>query len=144
MVGLLQIRNSKLTAMQKARQAILLTKRSEVVWPMAKMLYTEAKRLGWDERSKKSRAGLAVGAATLALVGGQGAGIAALGTAIGLPLWIVLGAGAYFATGVVEDIVSRMPQSKRPHLKDGTYEIIDVEATETKEHGSASRKAPPG
>ena len=97
------------------------------------MLYAEVKRLGWDERSKKSRTGIAVGGAALALVGGQGAGIAALGTAIGLPLWIVLGAGAYFAAGIVEDLINHLPTQKRPQMKNGKYEIIDIEAKVKKE-----------
>lgn len=87
MVNLLQIRDSKVLALVKVKDAVLLTARSRVVWPLAKLVAVELKRIGWDDRGTKSRAALATAAATLALVGGQGAGIAALGTAIGLPLW---------------------------------------------------------
>jgi len=39
----------------------------------------------------------------------SGAGLAAFGTAIGLPLWIVLGAGGAFA-GMIVDEVSKIAQ----------------------------------
>lgn len=129
MLQLLQIRDSKLTSMQKARQAVLLTKRSEVTWPIVKMLAAELKRVGWDERTAKGRAGILTAGGALALFGSQGAGIAALGTAIGVPLWIVLGAGAYFATGFIQELVERMPKESRPHFKPGTFEIVEIEPT---------------
>ena len=130
MISLLQIRDSKLSRLQKAKQAILLTKQSEVTWPIVKLLAVELKRVGWDERTTKGRASLLTAGGALALFGGQGAGIAALGTAIGVPLWIVLGAGAYFATGFIQELSNRMPPENRPQLKDGKYDVIDVEAIE--------------
>jgi hypothetical protein len=45
--------------------------------------------------------GAAVG---VALFGGQSAGIAALGTAIGVPLWVVFGAGAAFAKSLHSEL----------------------------------------
>jgi hypothetical protein len=127
MIQLLQIRDSKASSIQKAKQAVLLTKRSEVTWPVVKMLAVELKRVGWDERTTKGRAGLLTASGALAVFGSQGAGIAALGTAIGVPLWIVLGAGAYFATGFIQELIERMPKESRPKFKDGKYEVVDVE-----------------
>ena len=127
MIQLLQIRDSKISSIQKAKHAVLLTKRSEVTWPVVKMLAVELKRVGWDERTKKGRAGLLTAGGALALFGTQGAGIAALGTAIGVPLWIVLGAGAYFATGFIQELIERMPKESRPQFKDGKYEIVEAE-----------------
>ena len=43
----------------------------------------------------------------IALFGSQSAGIAALGTAIGVPLWVVLGAGAAFANSLIEELKRR-------------------------------------
>ena len=127
MVGLLQIRESSLTNVQKAKQALQLTSRSKVVWPAVKILGQEVKRLGWDERGIKSRFGIVGAGIGLALFGGQGAGIAALGTAIGVPLWVVLGAGAYFAPVLIEELTKLVPKSRQPKVIDGKFEIIDLE-----------------
>lgn len=128
MMQLLQVRDSSLSSVQKAKQAVLLTSRSKVVWPMVKMLAHEVKRVGWDERGTKSRFGIAGAGVGLALFGTQGAGIAALGGAIGVPLWIVLGAGAYFAPMLVDELRTLVPKSRQPVFRDGKYEVIDVEA----------------
>jgi hypothetical protein len=74
---LLNIRASNLSTFQKGKRALEVTLKSKVVWPAAKIVARETKRLTWDERDHKSRWGL-VGAVTGMLVfGGQGAGIAA-------------------------------------------------------------------
>lgn len=127
MVNLLQIRDSKALALVKVKNAVLLTARSRVVWPIAKMIAAELKRIGWDDRGTKSRAALATAAATLALVGGQGAGIAALGTAIGLPLWIVLGAGAYFATGMAEELFEKLPPDVQDRMRTQIAKVKHLE-----------------
>lgn len=69
-----------------------------------KMVGSEIKRLGWDERTQTQRLGLAGAGVGLALFGGAQAGIAALGTAIGVPLWVVTGGGAAFASLLIEEI----------------------------------------
>lgn len=127
MTQLVLIRESKLTPVQKTKAAIAVTAKSRLVWPIAKMLAGELKRIGWDERASKSRAALVAAGLGLAVFGGQGAGIAALGTAIGLPLWVVLGAGAYFATGLIQELRSSLPKSKQPKFKEGSWEVVDVE-----------------
>lgn len=95
---------------------------------MVKILAQETKRLGWDERGTKSRFGIAGAGIGLAVFGGQGAGIAALGGAIGVPLWVVLGAGAYFAPVLIDELAKLVPKSRQPILREGKYEVIDVEA----------------
>ncbi len=60
------------------------------------------KELGWDNRGLSGRLGIATAIATAVIFGGQGAGIAALGTAIGVPLWVVFGAGAAFLGDIYE------------------------------------------
>jgi hypothetical protein len=138
MIQLLQIRDSKLSSLQKAKQAVLLTKRSEVTWPVVKILATELKRIGWEERSTKGRAGILTAGGALAIFGSQGAGIAALGTAIGVPLWIVLGAGAYFATGFIQELLTRMPKEVQEKVEAANIEIVDVEPRQIKRKGSGS------
>jgi hypothetical protein len=88
------------------------TKESNVILPIVKMMTTELKRVGWDERNWASRlalSGLAVGAVLFA---GESAGIAAFGTAIGVPFWIVLGSGGALA-GAVLDEIRRAATSKQ-------------------------------
>ena len=118
---LLAVKNSELTGLQKAKQAITVTAESKVVWPTVKMIAREMKRLAWDDRSMKTRFGLS-GAAIAALAfGGQGAGIAALGTGIGVPLWVVFGAGATFLGVLYEEITDKSDEPKT------TYTVIDAE-----------------
>lgn len=101
---LLLIRNSELTPIRKARAAIAATASAKVVWPAVRITATKLREVGWDNRSRSARFGLVGAAVGVALAGGQSAGIAALGTAIGVPLWVVFGAGAAFANGLIEEI----------------------------------------
>ena len=48
--------------------------------------------------------GMALG---IAAFGAQGAGVAALGTAIGVPLWVISGAGASLAGVLLEELKRR-------------------------------------
>lgn len=118
---LLEIKASAIPSTQKAKQALALTARSEVIFPAVKMIARETKRLAWDERGLKGRLGIGGAAVGLTLFGGQGAGIAALGTAIGVPLWVVFGAGAAFAGVLYEEITGNKPNPKT------TYRVIDAE-----------------
>ncbi len=118
---LLALKAANLPATAKARRAISLTAESKVVLPTVKMIARETKRLAWDERGLTARLGLGGAAMGVALFGGQGAGIAALGTAIGVPLWVVFGAGAAFVGVLYEEITGKRPSSKT------TYTVIDGE-----------------
>jgi len=117
---LLEIRNSTMPTTKKASEAVKLTARSEVIWPSAKIIGREIKRHAWDERSLKGRMGLGAAAIGAAVFQGQAAGIAALGTAIGVPLWVVLGAGGAFAGMLIEEISGKGPPKT-------TYTTIDAE-----------------
>ena len=129
---LLAIRNSGLSIPEKSKKAIELTRQSKTILPIIK---TIAKELGlnkykfsdlrnegpkkvassilkfWKSRSLREKFGITASTLTLIVFGAQGAGIAALGGAIGLPLWIVFGSGAYVAGGIFEDITGRKPDS---------------------------------
>jgi hypothetical protein len=118
---LLRIRDEPVGVIEKSRRAMQETMDSKVVWPVAKTIGKEIKRLGWDERGTKSRFALVGSAAGIALFGGQSAGIAALGTAIGVPLWIVLGAGGAFAAVLLEELRGNRNE------KGATYRVIDAE-----------------
>ncbi|MFN0302781.1 MAG: hypothetical protein ACKVQU_20795 [Burkholderiales bacterium] len=122
--GLILIRNGPASRWSKGKDAIQLTLQSEVVWPLVKLLGRELKRVGWDERGVKSRGFILGGGVGLVLFGGQGAGIAALGTAIGVPLWIVLGAGGTFAAALIEEVGRRRTKTQSPET---SYKVIEAE-----------------
>lgn len=113
LMGLLGIRNSNLPTVQKGKAAIRLTAQQRVIWPVIRLLAAEVKRIGWDERSMKARLGLAGATIGAMFFGGQSAGIAALGTAIGVPLWVVLGAGATFAGVLIEELKAHLERRER-------------------------------
>ncbi|MCO5089886.1 hypothetical protein [Bosea sp. (in: a-proteobacteria)] len=119
---LLEIRASSMSKLAKAKAAVSLTAPSKVVWPVAKMVAKEAKRIGWDDRSKTARLGLGGAAVGAAVFGGKSAGIAALGTAVGVPLWVVLGAGASFANVLIEEVTRR-----KTKINGASYTVIDAE-----------------
>lgn len=128
---LLALREKDIPRLQKMREALSLTRDSQVVWPAIKIVAAKAKQIGWDDRSSKARIGLGAAAVGAAVFGSKSAGIAALGTAIGVPLWVVLGAGASFAAGIVEEISRRSKLSK-----DASYTVtIDAVRVEDKPKG---------
>lgn len=123
---LLAIRESQAPALAKGRLALSVTLDSQVIWPTVKLIAREVKRLAWDERSLKGRLGIGGVLVGLTVFSGQGAGIAALGTAIGVPLWVVFGAGAVFAGDLYERITGKKANGKT------TYVVIDAEREERK------------
>lgn len=123
LVSLLELRDRDMPKLLKGKEAIAITAKSKVIWPLVSIMGKEIKRLGWDERTSSQRWGLGGAGAGLALFGGQGAGIAALGTAIGVPLWVVLGASSMFARTVLGELVK-----KREAASGGvTYTVLDAE-----------------
>ena len=118
---LLDIKASDLPALQKAKQAVSLTASSGVVLPTVKVIAREIKRLGWDDRSVSGRLGMGGGAVALAVFGWQGAGIVAFGGGVGVPLWVLFGAGATFLGVLYEEITGKKP------TKNTLYQVIDAE-----------------
>ncbi|MBD8663934.1 hypothetical protein IFT59_11820 [Rhizobium sp. CFBP 8752] len=108
---LLRLHESDLSAFAKLRQSLAVTARARVIMPVILMIASQVKRHGWDKRTKSQRFGLSGAAIGIAAFGGQGAGIAALGTAIGVPLWIVLGAGSMFARSLFEELTRKSDEA---------------------------------
>ena len=125
---LLSIVSTDISSLAKARKAIRVTASNKVLWPMVKLISREMKRYAWDNRSAKVRSAYAGVALALATVGGQSAGIAALGGAIAVPLWVVFGAGAAFLPVLYEALVGKDQQSSLPKT---TYRVIDAEKDES-------------
>lgn len=103
---LTQIRESNLSIVSKTTKAIQLTLRSNVIWPAIRRIAIHLKRFGWDERSWSTRLGGVGILGGLIAFAGQGAGIAALGGAIGVPLWIILGAGGTFLGTLLQELTN--------------------------------------
>lgn len=124
---MLQIRETNKSKVHKGVEAIKITAKSNVIIPVLKVIAKELNldqfdvskvqfasknqifqsvRKLWSRRSLGTRVGVGVATATAIFFGGQGAGIAALGTAIGLPLWVVFGGGAMVLTTLIEEITS--------------------------------------
>ncbi len=119
---LLIIANSPAPRWQKAKKAMRATQVSEVIWPALKTVAKQIKRAGWDTRSGPAKAFVSVAAVSAAVFGGKAAGVAALGTAVGVPLWIVFGAGAWFAKAVADEVTR-----KSAPAKGATYTVIDAD-----------------
>lgn len=111
--ALLEISKRPGSSLLKTKAAVMLTIESRAMYPLLKLLMAELKRVGWDERSWTGRLGLGGVLGTLALAGNAGAGIAALGGAVGIPLWVVLGSGGATLGIVVDKLVAANQRSSK-------------------------------
>jgi hypothetical protein len=104
--GLGAIRRGDLPPREKAAAILTLTREHQAGWPLVKVMARAMKHILWDARSWKLRLGVLAVIATFATVGQASAGIVSLGAGIGLPLWLIIGAGGVLA-GAVADLVTR-------------------------------------
>ena len=116
---LLRLRNAPLSKLEKSKQALITTQKRKIIFPLIKIIFQQTKKHMWDDRSTKGRFGIAGAVAGLTFFGGQSAGIAALGSAFGLPLWIVFGAGSTFAGVIIEEVKNR-------NIKDSGFEYTVI------------------
>ena len=128
---LIAIRDSDLPVSEKVKKAISATLDSKAIMPFIKTIGREIKRLGWDERSLPARIGLGAAALALLIPGKGAAGLAAFGGAIGVPLWIVFGAGGAFAGVLIEEI-NRQTSVFEPSKKNLEPRDIEGEVLERK------------
>lgn len=126
---LLNIQASDRSKLSKARAGISVTLANKVVWPAVKIAARKTKQIGWDNRSRTARLGIGGAAIGMAVFGTQNAGIAALGTAVGVPLWVVSGAGVSFANVLIEEVTRR----RREDDAKVSYSIINAERVDTAE-----------
>ncbi|HEU0277125.1 MAG TPA: hypothetical protein VFQ95_04830 [Rhodanobacteraceae bacterium] len=87
----------------------------------AALLAKSLKALAWDNRGLAAPLTLAGALVGVVFFGGQGAGIAALGSAIGVPLWVVFGAGGAFLGVLYEEVAGREPNAE------ATYRVIEAQ-----------------
>lgn len=126
--SLLVIRNETGSVYKKLHQIRKVTFQKSLLMPVVKSIAEKVKKHAWDRRSRKGRLQIISITAALTIFAGQGAGIAALGGAIGVPLWIVFGAGAGFAEDIIQLFEKSLQNLKK---KDAPY--IDAEFEEVKE-----------
>lgn len=101
---LLALKDAPMGKLEKAQKAIAVTASSKAAVTAAKLVAKHIKRVAWDDRSTAARFGMGGAALGLAAFGSQGAGVAALGTAVGVPLWVIFGAGASLAGVLLEEL----------------------------------------
>jgi hypothetical protein len=105
---LLQVRGSGASSGVKAKDALAATMDRHLLWPALRTISREIRRLGWDERGAAARVGLLGAAAAIVLSGSGAISIAALGTTVGVPLWVVFGGGGgTFAKALQEELELR-------------------------------------
>lgn len=110
---LIAIREAGGETFSMAKRAVTVTLSDGVAMSIVRALAMELKRLAWTERGLKWRVGFVTAVVGAVVTGGQGAGIAALGGAIGVPLWLVIGAGGSFLTMLWEELDG----SSKPHAR---------------------------
>jgi hypothetical protein len=123
---LMRIRESNLPAWRKGQLALKASVRTDVALPLLRHLAREARSLGirskkhlWDNRGWAARLGMIGVSLGGIVVGGKGAGIAALGGAIGVPLWLVIGAGG----AVLGSLIDELSKTSEPST---TYTVIEA------------------
>ncbi|WP_347259805.1 hypothetical protein [Rudaea sp.] len=104
---LVDVRQSNLSTLAKSKQALTL-------------VGAALKQTSWDERGLPARLGLTSAVVAAIVFGSQAAGIAALGGAIGVPLWVIFGAGATFLGVLYQEITGKEPPAKT------TYRVVDA------------------
>jgi hypothetical protein len=151
MTSLLELRGKDLPAQTKVLDSIDLTADRQVLGVLTKGSGRLLAKHAWKDRSWPARMGLSAAALATILTAGQGAAIAVLGTAIGVPLWVVFGSGGAFAGVLVDEIagsrsdphdtdhqIPRVAESVGP---DPSLEVDDiVEELEDEFSGEAERK----
>ncbi len=110
--GLGEIRYGTLRGFKKAAAMLALTRDRKAIWPFLKVLTLALKHVVWDARSWTLRLGVGAIIATFVTVEKGGAGIVSLGDGIGLPLWMLIGAGGVLI-GVLADTIEKRRKSRR-------------------------------
>ncbi len=105
---LLMLRNSSRSGPEKFQAVIQLTRDAKILIPLTKKIFMELKRTGWDESAWKSRLGMGATLWASLIIGKAAAGMALLGGAIAVPLWIVFGTGDTFVKALITELKKRI------------------------------------
>lgn len=115
---LIDIKNSDVSKRQKVKSIFQATKKRKIIFPTIKLISKKVKQYAWDDRKAKGRIGIVGIGIGVTFFAGQSAGIAALGGAVGVPLWVVFGAGGTFAGFCIEEY---------ERVKKNKDTVVDVE-----------------
>jgi hypothetical protein len=110
--GLGEIRYGTLRGFKKVAAMLALTRDRKATWPLLKLLALALKNVVWDARSWTFRLGVGAVIATFVAADNGGAGIVALGGGIGLPLWMLIGAGGVLI-GLPADKIKARTKARR-------------------------------
>ncbi|MGO8189490.1 hypothetical protein [Rhizobium leguminosarum] len=119
---LIDLKYENISTAAKARKAISLTASSKVILPAMKIISAQAKKHGWDNRTSTQRLGIAAATGAVALFPGANAGIAALGGAVGVPLWMVFGGGSMFLKVLYDELTKGTDEQD----SEASYKVIDA------------------
>jgi len=118
--SLLAIRNLPISKTLKIKQTLKLFKKSKSALPLVKNI----KALVWDNRSIFTKIGVGATVGVAMFMPGN-AGIAAFGTAIGVPIWVVVGSGYAFASLLAEKLRAYLANKKGSTIEDAIYTVIN-------------------
>lgn len=107
-LSMLLLRRSEEPAWSRASQALKATVTNKAVWPVLKILALEAKQQAWDQQGTGGRALTAAGVVAVAVAGLSVVSLAASGVAVGFPLWVIFGNGAYLASAIYDECALAM------------------------------------
>lgn len=102
--SLVDLRRAPLSPKEKWAAIRREMKEVTVLLPVVKAMGEAVKEHAWDDRTWGFRLAGGAAAVTAAAVGGKKAGLAMLGTAVAIPLWVVFGAGAAFAGLIIDEL----------------------------------------
>lgn len=104
-----RIRGSDAPARTRMREALRATTREPLVRAVLTASGRQLVELAWEDRSWAQRlAGLGI-LTTTVLLDGRRAGIAALGSAVGVPLWVVFGGGGALVGVFLDELEALVP-----------------------------------
>jgi hypothetical protein len=120
---LLTIRRSSMSVQEKLRLAVNQTIDGKLILPLFTVIAREVQAI-WGRVSLPAQFGIMAGAAALAAFGRAGAGIATLGTAVGVPLWIVAGSGGALAGTFLELFHARSQLPPHDDIVDAEFVVV--------------------
>ena len=113
---LLAIRDTKTGRLRRMAAAVRVSANRSVLTSVIRRMHGQLRKAGyrgkqllWDDRNWAARFALSGVAAGVAVGGGANAGLAALGSAIGVPLWLVTASGGAFLGALVDEIGALLP-----------------------------------
>ncbi|MFQ5530477.1 MAG: hypothetical protein ACE5FP_09025 [Gemmatimonadota bacterium] len=137
---LLEVRETEASSKDKLRKAIPDERDAKAALDALQSSASQIKDLAWDDRTWPARVGIGAATVVAATMAGQSAGLALLGTAIAIPLWVVFGNGNEFAAALIaelEESLDGVEPGERPILEAAE----DLEAEEIVEEVEAEAEA---